>query len=281
MAARIGAGRRRIETDAPAGGRRAAARRQAARVASSRRAPFHRLAFVSGGRALAGWLLARRGAIEAALRAEGGALAHAGAAEAEALRRFRSYLMLSLAQDAPATPSLEGLRTGERRMRRLLGAWLAAAANEAGPEAAGLRSALEPFAERFLLALRETSHARRASGAPLPSHRRAVSAAIDRVCDAFFAIDVETGAIADANPAAGALLGTTRDQLLGADAMTFVPEGERESWWTELDAVSEGAEPRRFHGTLRDSGGRALAVDATLTRFATRSRTLALVLARS
>jgi PAS domain-containing protein len=235
---------------------------------------------VSGGRALASWLLARRGAIEAALRAEGGALAQAGPGEAEALRRFRSYLMLSLAQDAPAAPSLEGVRTGERRMRRLLDAWLAAAAHEAGPEAAPLRAALQPFAERFLLSLRETAQARRASGAPLPGHRRAVSAAIDRVCDAFFAIDVETGAIADANPAAGALLGTTRDRLLGADAMSYVPEGARERWWTELDAVSEGAEPRRFRATLCDSGGRALDVDATLTRFATRSRTLALVLAR-
>jgi len=111
--------------------------------------------------------------------------------------------------------------------------------------------------------------------------RRAVSAAIDRVCDAFFAIDVETGAIADANPAAGALLGTTRDRLLGSDAMAYVPESAREAWWTQLDAVSEGAEPRRFRGTLQDSGGRPLAVDATITRFATRSRTLALVLARS
>jgi PAS domain S-box-containing protein len=213
-------------------------------------------------------------------RLDGGA-APAGAAEAEALRRFRSYLLLALAQDEPAAPALEGLRTGERRARRLLEAWLEAAAAEAGPDAASLRAALVPHLERFLLALRETSQARRASGAPLPGQRRAVSAAIDRVCDAFIAIDVETGAIADANPAAGALLGTTRDRLLGTDAMAFVPEDARESWWTQLDAVSEGAEPRRFRGALKDSSGRALAVDATVTRFSTRSRTLALVLARS
>jgi PAS domain S-box-containing protein len=173
------------------------------------------------------------------------------------------------------------VRTGERRMRRLLDAWVCAAAREAGPEAPAVQSALAPVVERFLLSLRETAQARRASGAPVPGHRRAVSAAIDRICDAFFAIDVETGAIADANPAAGALLGTTRDRLLGADAMAFVPEDERERWWTELDAVSEGAEPRRFEARLRDCGGRPLPVDATLTRFATRSRTLALVLARA
>jgi PAS domain-containing protein len=210
-----------------------------------------------------------------------GALAADGAAEAEALRRFRSFLLLSLVQDEPAAPALEGLRTGERRARRVLETWLAAAADEAGPDATALRAALAPLVERFLVGLRETTRARRASGAPVPGQRRVVAAAIDRVSDAFFAIDVETGAIADANPAAGALLGTTRDRLLGADAMAYVPEAARESWWTQLDAVSEGAEARRFRGALQDSGGRPLAVDATITRFATRSRTLALVLARS
>jgi PAS domain S-box-containing protein len=236
---------------------------------------------VAEGRALAGWLLARRGVIEAALRgrlADGAA--PVGAAEAEALRRFRSFLLLALVQDGPTAPALEGLRTGERRARRLLEAWLEAVAQVAGPDAASVRAALVPFAERFLLSLRETAQARRASGAVTPSQRRAVSAAIDRVCDAFLAIDVETGAIADANPAAGSLLGTTRERLLGTDAMRFVPNEARERWWLELDAVSEGAEPRRFRGDLLDSGGRTLVVDATVTRFATRARTLALVLAR-
>jgi PAS domain-containing protein len=149
--------------------------------------------------------------------------APAGAAEAEALRRFRSFLLLALAQEEPAAPALEGLRTGERRTRRVIEAWLDAAAQEAGPDEAALRAALAPIAERFLGALRETAQARRASGAPVSGQRRAVSAAIDRVCDAFFAIDVETGAIADANPAAGALLGTTRDRLLGSDAMATYP----------------------------------------------------------
>jgi PAS domain-containing protein len=204
-----------------------------------------------------------------------------GPAEAEALRRFRSFLLLALVQEEPVAPALEGLRTGERRTRRLLDAWLDAAVLVAGPDDGALRAALAPFVERFLLALRETGHARRASGAPVPGQRRVVSAAIDRVCDAFLAIDVETGAIADANPAAGSLLGTTRDRLLGCDAMAYVPDDARELWWTQLDAVSEGAEPRRFRGCLRDTGGRALAVDATVTRFATRSRTLALVLARA
>jgi PAS domain S-box-containing protein len=235
---------------------------------------------VHGGRELAGWLLARRRAIEAAAAERLGTAPPGGSAEAEALRRFRSFVLLALGGDAEPTPSLEGVRTGERRMRRWLEAWVGAAAEAAGPDAERVRARLAPLAERFLLALRETASARRASGAPVPGRRRVVSAAIDRVCDAFLAIDAETGAIADANPAAGALLGTTRDRLLGSDAMAFVPPDARDLWWAQLDAVSEGAEPRRFRGSLQDSGGRALPVDATVTRFATRSRTLALVVAR-
>src|SRR5262245_16997392 len=138
-----------------------------------------RLGAVSGGRGLASWLLAQRGAIETAMKARlGAAAAPMGAAEAEALRRFRSFLLLALVQEEAPAPALEGLRTGERRARRLLEAWLEAAACVAEPDGAALRAALAPHAERFLLALRETAHARRASGAPLPGQRRVVSAAI-------------------------------------------------------------------------------------------------------
>ena len=236
---------------------------------------------MEGGRELAGWLLARRGAIETAAIGRLGSAPPAGSAEAEALRRFRSFVLLTLGQGDEAAPSLEGVRTGERRMRRWLEAWVEAAAETAGPDADAVQGRLAPLRERFLLALRETSAARRASGAPLPGRRRVVSAAIDRVCDAFLAIDADTGAIADANPAAGALLGTTRDRLLGADAMAYVPAEARELWWAQLDAVAEGSERRRFRAGLQDAAGRALAVDATVTRFATRARTLALVVART
>ena len=59
-----------------------------------------------------------------------------------------------------------------------------------------------------------------------------------------------------------------------------MPEAERERWWEELDAAAEGSEPRRFHARLRDAAGGTLAVEASVTPYATRHRTLALVLAR-
>lgn len=231
---------------------------------------------------LARWLLQRRGVIESTMATRLGRVPPASSAEAEALRRFRSFVMLALADGAADTakPSLDGLRVDASRASRVIGAWVDAAVYHAGPDGPSVHRALDPLRDRFALAMRETGGARRRSGAPRRSARRAVSAAIDRVSDAFIAIDADSGKIADANPAAGALLGCSRDELLGADAMEYVPEEARAAWWTELDAIAEGTEPRRFRARLRDASGAGLAVDASVTRFATRARTLALVVAR-
>jgi PAS domain S-box-containing protein len=106
-------------------------------------------------------------------------------------------------------------------------------------------------------------------------------AAIDRIADAFLAVDALSGRIVDANPAAGALLGRARDGLLETHLAACVPPEERERWQSELDAVSEGSEPRRFEARLCDGRGIALPVEARVTRYVARDRVLALILARS
>lgn len=236
---------------------------------------------VGGDRPLATWLLARRAAIDAAwARRLGPRRPAPGTPEAEALRRFRSFVARSLAHGAEGEPALEGLRVDERRAGPLLEAWVEAAAETAGPDAAVVGAALGPCADRFRAALRRSAPVRRASGAPRTGSRRAVAAAIDRVADAFLAVDTDSGEIADANPAAGALLRTPRDALLGAPADRFVAHHARETLRAWLDAVAEGAEPGVFRTALRDAAGRELAVEASVTRFATRRRTLALLVAR-
>ena len=162
----------------------------------------------------------------------------------------------------------------------LLSSWIDAAATTAGPDAALVREALVPILVRFRIGLRTTQPARHASGTPRSSKRRAVSAGIDRISEAFLAIDVDTGRIADANPAAGALLGTTRDALLKSDLAQFLSEPTRDTWWTQLDAVAEGAEPRRFVSDMVDCAGEVMGVDVSVTRLATRKHTLALLVAR-
>ena len=107
-----------------------------------------------------------------------------------------------------------------------------------------------------------------------------VVAAIDRLAEAFLAIDTDTGTIEDANPAAGALLGLNRDELLRVDAMSFVPAPMQAALWCELDAVCEGVETHSFATTLCDSKGTYLEMSASTTRFATRDKVLALILLR-
>lgn len=228
---------------------------------------------------LAAWLVSRRAEIERTLALRlGPAAPRAGADETEVLRRFRSYAALSLKRGEVAQPALEGLRANEKRVSALLAAWSEAASEVAGSQGDNLKEALTPLLTSFHAALRITTSGRRKRGAP--RSRRAVMAAIDRVADAFLAVDADSGNVVDANPAAGALLGVARDALLGVDAMSFVPETDRPAWWTELDAVTEASEPRRFRAALRNAQGDQVPVDCTVTRFATRQRTLALIVAR-
>lgn len=233
-----------------------------------------------GNEDLAGWLIVRRADIEGVLSARlGPARPDPAGPESEVLRRFRSFAASALRRGGAAQPALEGIIANEKRVSALLTAWVDAAAQVAGPDGAGIRSALLPWLKTFQASLRTSAVGRGRSGAPR-TQRRAVNAAIDRIADAFLAVDADTGQVVDANPAAGALLGVVRDALLGLEAAAFVAESSRPRFQGELDAVTEGAEPRRFRGALRDAQGGEVPVDCSVTAFSTRDRTLALILAR-
>lgn len=235
---------------------------------------------MAGNPELASFLISRRAQIEAVMALRlGPAAPGAGSAETEVLRRFRSFAASALRRGDAPEPALDGLRANERRTAALLDAWAGAAVEVAGESGDLLAKELSPLLARFRTSLKQTGTGRRSKGAPR-SKRRAVMAAIDRVADAFLALDANDAGIVDANPAAGALLGVARDALLGIDALSFVPEADRNVWWIELDAVVEGAEPRRFRTTLRDAGGNPICVDCSVTRFSRRDRPLALVMAR-
>lgn len=233
-----------------------------------------------GDQDLAGWLIVRRAEIEGVLTARlGPACPDPAGPESEVLRRFRSFAAAALRRGAAAQPALEGIVANEKRVAALLAAWVEAAVEVAGADGSQLRAALLPWLRTFQASLRTGAVGRGRSGAPR-TQRRAVNAAIDRVADAFLAVDADTGRVVDANPAAGALLGVMRDALLGVEAAAFVSEDSRSGFQDEIDAVAEGAETRRFRGSLRDARGAAIAVDCSVTSFTTRDRTLALILAR-
>ena len=228
---------------------------------------------------LAAFIISRRLQIDSVMSHRlGPAAPGAGSAETEVLRRFRSFAASALRRGEAPPPALDGLRPNQRRATALLGSWTDAAVEVAGDGGDVLRSALDPLLQRFRASMRQTNTGRRAKGAPRT--RRAVVAAIDRIADAFLAVDADSGRIADANPAAGAILGVARDALLGVEALSFVPEPLHDGWWTELDAMTEGAEPRQFASALKDVEGREVRVECSVTRFSTRSVTLALVVTR-
>jgi PAS domain S-box-containing protein len=229
---------------------------------------------------LAAWLVVRRAEIEGVLSTRlGPARPDPAGPESEVLRRFRSFAAAALRRGSAAQPALEGIVANEKRVAALLAAWVDAAAEVAGPAAPELRAAVGPWLQVFRASLRTSAAGRGRSGAPR-TQRRAVNAAIDRVADAFLAVDADSGRVVDANPAAGALLGVARDALLGVEATAFVCEDSRGGFLGEIDAVAEGSEPRRFRGSLRDAQGGEIAVECSVTAFSTRERTLALILAR-
>lgn len=228
----------------------------------------------------AGFLVTRRGAIDRALAARlGETMPRAGAPEAEALRRFRSFAGARLRRADDAAPALDGLRVDPYATARLVDAWCSGAAEVAGERGAELDALLAPLRERFRTALLGTESAHRARSAPRPG-RRAVASAIDRIADPFFAIDVEDGSIADANPAAATLLGVTREALLGAPALGHVAAESQARWSDELDALVESAAPRRFAVRFAGANGETIAADVHATRLASKDRVLAIVVAR-
>jgi len=235
---------------------------------------------VPGTSEIAAWLIKRRLEIERVMEEHlGPAAPKPGAAETETLRRFRSYATSSLRRGTPDEPALDGLRVNERRATALLAAWCEAAGEVAGPHAQRVEAELQPLFVGFRNALRTSNTGRRKQGPPRAG-RRGVMAAIDRICDAFFAVDADSGRIVDANPAAAALLGVARDALIDVEANCFIPSSDRSGWWTHFDAVTEGSEPRRFSSNLADKSGSPISVDCTVTAHATRNQTLALVVAR-
>lgn len=233
----------------------------------------------------AGWLVSRRAAVDRALalgaQDRGDEPPAAGSPESEALRRFRSWAAASLRRGASdAEPALDGVRVDPEQALRAVEDWCDAAVEVAGAHGAELRVLLTPLTARFAAALTGARVARQARRAPRPA-RRAVVGAIDRIADAFLAVDLADGLVVDANPAAAALLRTPREQLLGAAAERFVAPDDRGAWGDELAELVESDEPRRFRAVWVDALAHPIAVEAHATRHQpTRDRLLALILAR-
>ena len=226
------------------------------------------------------FLVVRRTAIDQKLALRRGAeLPGPATPEVEALRRFRSFAASSLRRGDSAAPALDGLRVDAMVVARLVEDWCQAAGELAGERRDDLRQRLDPLVARFRSALIGTELANEARRTPR-TQRRAVAGAIDRIADAFLAVDLDSLAIADANPAAVALLRLPRETLVGGEMVKFLAPDARDAWVAALEPLLESATPRRFCATLVDARGDQVAVEIHATRLETRERVLALVVAR-
>ncbi|MCP5118502.1 MAG: hypothetical protein GY953_47425, partial [bacterium] len=146
-------------------------------------------------RELASWLISHRREIEMNMNSRlGPAAPSASSPEAEALRRFRSFVAAALRRGDDATPALDGLKGNQRRIEALIAAWIEAAHEIREPRDPEVIPALAPLVARFQVHLRSQGGARKTRGTPR-TKRRAVAAAIDRITEAYFAIDSDTGMI--------------------------------------------------------------------------------------
>ncbi len=225
----------------------------------------------------ASFLVTRRAAIDRALVEQNGGETPS-LAEAETLRRFRSFAAASLRRGEAGEPALDGLRVDPEKALRWVGRWCDAASRCAG-DAAALETLLGPLQLRFAAGLRGSQLSRKARKAK-PAKRRAVAGAIDRVADAFLAVDLDSGEIADANPAALALLGVDREALLGRHVARHVDRDSRELWSERLESLGESGEGQRFRVVWRDEFLSPVAVDINAAPHLTRRRRLALLTAR-
>lgn len=228
----------------------------------------------------ASFLVTQRTAIEGALAEQlGDAFPRRSAPEAEALRRFRSFAGARLRRADAGGPALDGLRVDGFETARLIDAWCAVAEDVAGPRGPELRRLLTPLRERFRIALLGSEAAHGAQRAQRVA-RRALTGAIDRIADAFLAVDVDDGSIVDGNPAAATLLRVARDEMLGRAAASMVAADARGAWSSELEALAESAAPRRFRTRFVDARGDVVDAEVHATRVATRDRVLAVLVAR-
>ncbi len=225
----------------------------------------------------ASFLVTRRAAIDRAL-AERHAGESPGLAEAETLRRFRSFAAATLRRGDAGDPALDGVRVDPDKALAWVQRWCEAACGCAG-DAEALEAVLHPLRQRFESGLRGSQLSRKARKAK-PAKRRAVSGAIDRVADAFLAVDLDSGEIADANPAALALLGVEREALLGRHVARHVDRESRELWSERLESLGESGEGQRFRVIWRDEFLSPVAVDINAAPHLTRRRRLALLTAR-
>ncbi len=238
-------------------------------------------------RAIALHLDRYRGAIEAEVDRRLGRADPAPEARAEIVRRFRSFCRLASVDPGMARPSLEGLAgqscDGLENAVRIA----SEVATTCGLDAEQAKD-LDQLCERFRAGIRrqlrpedlEPSTPKSRERRKRANAGKRVRAAIDRIDDAYLALNLEDGRIFDLNPAAEALLGAEANALLDHEFSDWVFAGDRdryESLEARLDA-GESAPPTRLR--FRRQSGEPVAAEVSIASHTIAGRRLAILVVR-
>jgi PAS domain S-box-containing protein len=238
-------------------------------------------------RAIALHLDRYRAPIEAEVDRRLGRAEPAPEARAEIVRRFRSFCRLASVDPGMARPSLEGLAgqscDGLENAVRI--ATEAATLCGLDPQEAELLGALcQRFRAGIRRQLRPEDLEPSTPGARERRKRanagKRVRAAIDRIDDAYLALNLEDGRIFDLNPAAEALLGAEANALLDHEFSDWIAATDRdryESLEARLDA-GESAPPTRLR--FRRQSGEPVSAEVSIASHTIAGRRLAILVAR-
>ena len=226
-----------------------------------------------------------RSAIEAEINRRLGRGQPAPAVRAEVVRRFRTYCRLASFDVDTARPALEGLGGNDASALERVVTKAVEIAIECGPpvEVAGALHAME---ERFRAGIRRVMHPpekrerKRKGRRRLPNAGKRVRAAIDRISDAYLALNLDTGLIFDVNPAAEALLGTRAENLLEHPFAAIVAAQDRIRF-RELEArLDAGEDAGPIEVVLERPNGDFVRVELMVLHHAIGAKRLAIFTAR-
>lgn len=227
-----------------------------------------------------------RGAIEAEVNRRMGREEPPPEVRAELIRRFRTFCRLAALDPRVAKPSLDGLG-GNRpaALERAVATAVDVACQCAPPE--DVARALRDLEGLFRAGIRRTMdlepvlETKKTRGRKRrPNAGKRVRAAIDRISDAYVAVNLDTGQILDVNPAAESLLGTDAEKLLDRPFGSLIAPSHR-LFFTDLESrLDAGEDGGLFEVALARPDGASVAVELGVAQHTISGHRLAIFTAR-
>ena len=206
------------------------------------------------------------------------------AARAEIIRRFRSFCRLASLDLSSARPSLDGLAgTSPAGLEHAVTTAVdVACACGPPPEIAEALRALET---RFRAGIRHLmrppeQRTKKRGRRKVPNAGKRVRAAIDRINDAYVALNLDTGKIYDVNPAAEILFAADAAKLLNREFEELVEPALLPSYQSLQARLDAGEDPGKTEMVFSRTNGECVPVELTISNHTIAGRRLAIFIAR-